>query len=68
MGHANHHGWLDRREQPHGTDRVVGADIQSLFTTTEDYASAGALSVILLVLILIATLVYVRRAGTEELL
>jgi spermidine/putrescine transport system permease protein len=49
-------------------DRVVGADIQSLFTTTQDYASAGALSVTLLVLILIGTIVYVRKAGTEELL
>jgi len=49
-------------------DRVIGADIQSLFTTTQDYASAGALSVILLVVILLGTLVYVRKAGTEELL
>lgn len=50
------------------TDRVVGTDIQSLFTTTGDYASAGALSVILMVVILVMTLAYVRRAGTEELL
>jgi len=49
-------------------DRVVGTDIQSLFTTTGDYASAGALSVILMVVILVMTLLYVRRAGTEELL
>lgn len=49
-------------------DRVIGADIQSLFTTTQDYASAGALSVILLVVILLGTIVYVRKAGTEELL
>lgn len=50
------------------TDRVVGTDIQSLFTTTGDYASAGALSVILMVVILVMTLAYVRKAGTEELL
>lgn len=49
-------------------DRVIGADIQSLFTTTQDYAAAGALSVTLLAVVLIATLVYVRKAGTEELL
>jgi len=49
-------------------DRVIGSDIQSLFTTTQDYASAGALSVILLAVILVLTMVYVRRAGTEELL
>lgn len=49
-------------------DRVVGSDIQSLFTTTGDYASAGALSVILLAVILVLTMFYVRRAGTEELL
>jgi spermidine/putrescine transport system permease protein len=49
-------------------DRVIGSDIQSLFTTTQDYASAGALSVILLALILVMTLYYVRRSGTEELL
>ena len=50
------------------TDRVVGQDIESLFTTTGDYASAGALSVILLVVILAMTMIYVRKAGTEELL
>lgn len=49
-------------------DRVIGSDIQSLFTTNQDYASAGALSVILLALILVMTLSYVRRSGTEELL
>jgi spermidine/putrescine transport system permease protein len=49
-------------------DRVIGSDIQSLFTTTSDYAAAGALSVTLLVVVLVATLFYVRRAGTEELL
>ncbi|WP_300681325.1 ABC transporter permease [Nocardioides sp.] len=49
-------------------DRVIGSDIQSLFTSGGDYASAGALSVILLMVILVSTLVYIRKAGTEELL
>ena len=34
----------------------------------EDYAAAGALSVTLLIVVLAATLFYVRKAGTEELL
>ena len=48
--------------------RMVGNVIQSLFTTTGDYAAAGALSVILMVIIVTMVLVYIRRAGTEELL
>lgn len=48
--------------------RMVGNVIQSLFTTTGDYAAAGALSVTLMVIIVAMVLVYIRRAGTEELL
>ena len=48
--------------------RMVGNVIQDLFTTTGDYAAAGALSVILMVIILAMVLVYIRRSGTEELL
>ncbi len=48
--------------------RVIGAVIQSLFTDANDFAIAGALSMILMILILAMVLVYVRRAGTEELL
>ncbi|WP_395694149.1 ABC transporter permease [Nocardioides sp.] len=48
--------------------RVVGAVIQSLFTDANDYPAAAALSVILMALIVAMVLVYVRRAGTEELL
>jgi len=48
--------------------RMVGSVIQSLFTDANDYPAAGALSVILMVLIVALVLVYVRRAGTEELL
>jgi spermidine/putrescine transport system permease protein len=47
--------------------RMVGNVIQSLFTAQGDYAAAGALSVTLMVIIVAAVLVYVRTAGTEEL-
>ncbi|SFC08902.1 spermidine/putrescine transport system permease protein [Nocardioides terrae] len=48
--------------------RMVGNVIQDLFTTTGDYARAGALSVILMLIILVLVLFYIRKAGTEELL
>jgi len=48
--------------------RMVGNVIQSLFTTTSDYAAAGAMSVILMVIIVAMVMVYIRKAGTEELL
>jgi spermidine/putrescine transport system permease protein len=48
--------------------RMIGSVIQSLFTDANDYPAAGALSVILMVMILALVLLYVRRAGTEELL
>lgn len=48
--------------------RVIGAVIQSLFTDANDFAIAGALSMILMFMILAMVLVYVRRAGTEDLL
>jgi spermidine/putrescine transport system permease protein len=47
--------------------RMVGNVIQSLFTTTQDYAGAGALSVILMALIVGLVMVYIRKAGTEDL-
>ena len=47
---------------------MIGNKIQSLFTEANDYPAAAALSVILMVLIVVMVLVYVRRAGTEELL
>ncbi|MET1037358.1 MAG: ABC transporter permease [Aeromicrobium sp.] len=47
--------------------RMVGNVIQSLFTAQGDYAAAGALSVTLMVIIVVAVLAYVRTAGTEEL-
>ncbi|HJQ07781.1 MAG TPA: ABC transporter permease [Nocardioides sp.] len=46
--------------------RMVGQTIQSLFST--DYAKAGALSVMLMAIIVVLVMVYIRKAGTEELL
>jgi spermidine/putrescine transport system permease protein len=48
--------------------RMVGSVIQSLFTDADNYPIAGALSMILMLLIVVMVLFYVRRAGTEELL
>ena len=48
--------------------RMIGNVIQSLFTDANDYPAAAALSMILMLLIVAMVLVYVRRAGTEELL
>ena len=50
------------------TGRMVGNVIESLFTSTNDYAAAGALSVILMVVIVAMVLTYIRKVGTEELL
>ncbi|GAA1537231.1 ABC transporter permease [Nocardioides humi] len=47
--------------------RMVGNVIQNLFTSTGDYATAGALSVILMVIIVAMVMVYIRTAGTEDL-
>ncbi|WP_456697308.1 ABC transporter permease [Aeromicrobium sp. P5_D10] len=47
--------------------RMVGNVIQSLFTTQGDFAAAGALSVTLMVIIVGAVMIYIRTAGTEEL-
>jgi spermidine/putrescine transport system permease protein len=48
--------------------RMVGNVIQDLFTSANDYPAAGALSMILMILIVVWVLIYVRRAGTEDLL
>ncbi|WP_332642511.1 ABC transporter permease [Aeromicrobium sp.] len=47
-------------------ERMVGNDIQSLFDIG-DYAAAGALSVILMAIIVALVLVWVRNSGTEDL-
>ncbi len=48
-------------------DRMVGNVIQTLFTDANIYPAAGALSMVLMLLIVVMVLVYVRRAGTEDL-
>jgi spermidine/putrescine transport system permease protein len=48
--------------------RMIGSVIQSQFTDAHNYPVAGALSVMLMLLIVAMVLFYVRRAGTEELL
>ena len=47
---------------------MIGNVIQSLFTEANDYPAAAALSVILMLMIVAMVLVYVKRAGTEDLL
>jgi spermidine/putrescine transport system permease protein len=46
-------------------ERMVGNNIQSLFDIG-DYAAAGALSVILMAIIITLVLVWVRTSGTED--
>ncbi len=48
--------------------RMIGNIIQNLFTDANDFPAAGALSVMLMALIVGMVLVYVRRVGTEDLL
>ena len=48
-------------------DRMVGNVIQSLFTDASLYPAAGALSMVLMLLIVAMVLIYVRRSGTEDL-
>jgi spermidine/putrescine transport system permease protein len=47
--------------------RMVGNVIQNLFTSTGDFAAAGALSVILMAVIITMVMIYVRKSGTEDL-
>ena len=48
--------------------QMIGNVIESRFLVATDYPTASALSFVLLLSILALVLVYVRRAGTEELL
>ncbi len=48
--------------------RMIGGVIQDLYTVANNYPAAGALSVMLMSLIVVMVLFYVRRAGTEDLL
>ena len=46
---------------------MIGNVIQNLFLDAGDYPAAAALSLTLMAVIVVMVLVYVRRAGTEEL-
>ena len=48
-------------------DRMLGNVIQTLFTDANLYPTAGALSMILMLLIVAMVLFYIRRSGTEDL-
>jgi spermidine/putrescine transport system permease protein len=52
-----------------GTSRttMIGNVVQSRFFTIVDYPTAAALSFLLMAAIVVLVAVYVRRAGTEEL-
>lgn len=49
-------------------DRMVGSVIDSQFIIVRDYPIASALSFLLMASILVLVFIYVRRAGTEDLL
>jgi spermidine/putrescine transport system permease protein len=49
------------------SDRMVGNAIQTNFLQFRDYPTASALSFILMAIILTVVFVYIRRAGTEDL-
>ncbi len=46
---------------------MIGNVIDSTFLVQLDYPAAAASSMILMIAIIILVLIYVRRAGTEEL-
>jgi spermidine/putrescine transport system permease protein len=48
-------------------DRMIGNVIQSLFTEANLYPAAASLSMILMIIIVSMVLVYIRKAGTEDL-
>jgi spermidine/putrescine transport system permease protein len=50
------------------TTTMIGQVIDSRFFKVSDYPTAAALSVVLMVAILVLVTVYVKRAGTEDLL
>ncbi|MFD6419040.1 ABC transporter permease [Streptomyces sp. NPDC060194] len=47
--------------------RMIGSVIQTQFLTVLDYPTAAALSFILMAVVLLMVTVYIRRAGTEDL-
>jgi spermidine/putrescine transport system permease protein len=49
-------------------DRMIGNVIQGQFNIIRDYPTAAALSFILMAVIMVMIAIYIRRAGTEELI
>lgn len=49
-------------------DKMIGNVIESQFIRIRDYPQAASLSFVLLTTILVLVMIYIRRAGTEELL
>jgi len=49
-------------------DKMIGNVVDNQFIVIRDYPTAAAMSFVLLLTILVVVTVYVRRAGTEELL
>jgi spermidine/putrescine transport system permease protein len=49
-------------------NRMIGNVIQSLYLSQSDYASAAALSFVLMALIMFAVVIYIRFAGSEALM
>jgi spermidine/putrescine transport system permease protein len=48
--------------------QMIGNVIQSRFLVANDYPIAASLSFVLMATILVLVIVYIRRAGTEDLL
>ena len=46
---------------------MIGQVIDSEFLRVQDYSTAAALSFVLMAIIVVIVALYVRRAGTEEL-
>ena len=48
-------------------NRMIGNEIQANFIEYRDYPAASAMSFMLMAVILVLVFVYIRRAGTEDL-
>lgn len=49
-------------------DKMIGNVIETQFIRIRDYPTAASMSFLLLITILVLVMIYIRRAGTEELL
>ena len=59
--------YINQRLLGSSKNNVVGSVIDTVFIKVGDYAIAAALSFVLMISIVTMVMVYVRRAGTEEL-